>query len=123
MVPIKHLINISIQPFRNNRNFLWFLLSTFLAGNYHLFLTIHQSFADSNFIFQIWLYVFFFLLHLVFISFINLFIPTKYTVLIVVISSGIFNLFLFKFGTIFDVGMWRNIFQTNINEEIGRAQV
>jgi lipid A ethanolaminephosphotransferase len=116
MVPIKHLINISFQPFRNNRNFLWFLLATFLAGNYHLFLTIHQSFADSNFIFQIWLYVFFFLLHLVFISFINLFIPTKYTVLIVVISSGIFNLFLFKFGTIFDVGIWRNIFQTNINE-------
>ena len=116
MAPIKHLINISIRPFKDHRNYLWFLLATFLVGNYHLFQTIHQSFADANVIFQIWLYVFFFLLHVIFISFINLFVPTKYTVFLVVTSSTLFNFFLFKYGTIFDVGMWRNIFQTNINE-------
>ena len=116
MVPIKRLIDISIQLLIDNRNYLWFLLATYLAGNYHLFQTIHQSFADANVIFQIWLYVFFFLLHVIFISFINLFVPTKYTVFLVVISSSVFNFFLFKYGTIFDVGMWRNIFQTNMNE-------
>ena len=116
MVLIKHLINISLQPFKDNRNYSWFLLATFLAGNYSLFQTIHQSFADANIIFLVWLYVFFFLFHLIFISFINLFVPTKYTVLLVVISSCVFNYFLFKYGTIFSVGMWRNIFQTNINE-------
>lgn len=116
MAPIKRLIDISIQPFKDNRNYLWFLLATYLAGNYHLFQTIQQSFADANVIFQIWLYVFFFLLHVIFISFINLFVPTKYTVFLVVISASVFNFFLFKYRTIFDVGMWRNIFQTNINE-------
>ena len=116
MAPIKRLIDISIQPFKDNRNYLWFLLATYLAGNYHLFQTIQQSFADANVIFQVWLYVFFFLLHVIFISFINLFVSTKYTALLVVISASVFNFFLFKYGTIFSVGMWRNIFQTNINE-------
>src|SRR5210317_628769 len=99
-----------------NQHFIYFLLATFVLGNFHLFQLITETYLHSNLLFLAWLFIFFFLTHVIFISLLNIIIPIRALFVLVVTLSLIFNFYLIKIGTVFDTGMWRNIFHTNMNE-------
>ena len=101
---------------KNNKHFIYFLLTTFVLGNFHLFQLMTETYLHTNLLFLAWLFIFFLLTHVIFISLLNMIVPIRILFVLVVTLSLIFNFYLIKFGTVFDTGMWRNIFQTNMNE-------
>lgn len=101
---------------KNNKHFIYFLLATFVLGNFHLFQLMTETYLLTNLLFLAWLFIFFLLTHVIFISLLNVIVPIRILFVLVVTLSLIFNFYLIKFGTVFDTGMWRNIFQTNMNE-------
>jgi len=98
------------------KNYLLFLLISYLGFNGHLFELIWNDYADLNFLFGLWIVVFFFLTHVIFISLFNLLVPTKWLVYVTIVFAGFMSYFSSRYAVIFDVEMWRNIFQTNPGE-------
>src|SRR6056300_2028726 len=101
---------------KNNKYFIYFLLTTFVLGNFHLFQLMTETYLHTNLLFLAWLFIFFLLSHVIFISLLNVIVSIRILFVLVATLSLIFNFYLIKFGTVFDTGMWRNIFQTNMNE-------
>ena len=94
---------------KNNKHFIYFLLATFVLGNFHLFQLMTETYLHTNLLFLAWLFIFFLLTHVIFISLLNVIVPIRILFVLVVTLSLIFNFYLIKFGTVFDTGMWRNM--------------
>lgn len=104
------------QFFGNNRQYLYFLILSFLLSNLSLISMSFETFWERSGLFACWVIIFFFLTHVIFLSLLNILIPTQWLVYLVIVFAGFMGFYAIEYAVVFDTEMWRNIFQTNPKE-------
>ena len=104
------------QFFSNNRQYLYFLALSFLLSNIALISMIFESFWDRSGLFASWVVIFFFLTHVIFLSLLNILIPTQWLLYLVIVFAGFMGFYAIEYAVVFDSEMWRNVSQTNPKE-------
>lgn len=113
---LKRLMNKFLNKIFANKKLFVFLICSFFLFNFPLLSKIFESFFDTTPIFFLWIVIFFLLTHFIFLLLLNIFINTQILMYLVIIFGGFISFYAMRFGVVFDTEMWRNVFQTNLNE-------
>ena len=90
----------------------------FLINNITLFKLAHDTYWFVNKPFFFIAIAILFLTQLIFITALNLLIPTFWLLIFLFFSASVFSFFNQSYMTVFDTVMWQNVFETNMGEAI-----